>query len=163
MRELVPTKYYKLAYQILDLLDENPEKYSTQEVIAMLNVNRKTFYRIYNEFPEYKEKYRKISPNAQRIKDFIDSHPDKKFTPQEIGEELELSSIVVNHNLEVLDYGKKVYRKPTMKDKVLEILEDKPNVYTISDIAVKIDASYNSTYQAIKRLGMLEKTIDWND
>lgn len=150
VRELVPTKYGKIEHKVLTFLHEHSGEYSTQEVIDVLNLNRKTFYKIYNSHPEEHNHFRKVSKKCKQIKDLIDETPEK-LTPNEIAKELNISVIVVKNSIDTLGYKDKVKFIKSITSRVKEFIKENPNKFTVKEIADELDLNYNTVYKVIQR------------
>lgn len=150
VRELVPTKYGKIEHKVLKFLHENSGEYSTQEIIDVLNLNRKTFYKIYNSHPEEQIHFRTISKKCKKIKDLIDASPEK-LTPNDIAKELDISVIVVKNSIDNLDYHDKVKIVKTITERVSEFVKNNPHKYSVKEISEKLDINYNTVYKVIQR------------
>lgn len=150
IRELVPTKYGKIEHKVLKFIREHSGEYSTQEVIDVLGLNRKTFYKIYNSHPEEKHHFRTVSKNCKNIKDLID-FTNEKMTANEIAEKLNISTIVVKNNIESLGYENKIKTVKTLTERIIEFLEENPNKFDVKEVANKLDLNYNTVYKVIQR------------
>lgn len=160
MVELVPSKITSIERRIVKALNDNPQEYTTQGLIKELELNRKTFYKLFNQHPEWKELFRYYSDNAKDIKELVDSKEDKTLTIAEIAKELGISSIVVKNNLNRLDYMDKILVKTTMTEKVVTMVKKYPNKYSIMEISEETDVPYNTAYKIVKRHDLLDSVIN---
>lgn len=150
MKDKVPTKYERIELDLMRFLRGNEGIYSTQEVINLLGMNRKTFYKIYNSREDIKRYFRRISQTCQTIKEVVDSYSDK-LTVHEIAELTGFTPVVVKNNIATLKYEDKIEIVPSVTEQVLNILEEHKNKYSVTDLAEMIGSSYNTVYKVIQR------------
>lgn len=150
IRDLLPTKFGKIENRILTFVRENSGVYSTQEVIDILDLNRKTFYKVYNSHPEDKQHFRTMSRNCKNVKDLIDSS-STKLSIQEIASRLNISTVVVKNNITTLGYEDKVEVVESITEKVVSLIKESPNTYQITDLAEMLGENYNTIYKIVQR------------
>lgn len=159
IREFVPNKFGKIKYNLIKFLKEHPQEYSTQEVIEMLKLNKKTFYKIYNdeENAEMRDLFRKVSKNCKKIISYLEETNQKgELTYHEIGKKLGLTTIVVKNNLiqaGLENWAKHVVTKTQI---ILDFVNKHKNEYTLTELANELDMEYNTIYRVLQRNDLLD-------
>lgn len=161
-REFVPSKFGKIEHKVINFVKENPDEYSTQELIEHLNLNRKTFYKIYNSHPEIKEYFRTVSKNCKMIEQFLNKESNQnKYTYSELGSKLGISTIVAKNNVEALGYEDYIIINPSITQTVVDLINNsRSKKYTVKDIAEKLEVNYNTVYKIIQRHELKDRILD---